>query len=112
MDLSNLIVQAQPWQWIALLGVAIGIVGGTDFGPTDSPVMSGVGYINETVVADVDTRRMASFAARLEATAPVSDAMLADALTAVAARAADGDVRAIGLLMEIARIQRAQKADG
>ena len=27
MDLSNLIVQAQPWQWIALLGVAIGMTG-------------------------------------------------------------------------------------
>ena len=27
MDLSNLIVQVQPWQWTALLGVAIGMTG-------------------------------------------------------------------------------------
>ena len=25
MDFSNLIVQAQPWQWIALAGMALGL---------------------------------------------------------------------------------------
>jgi hypothetical protein len=92
-----------------LIGLGLGIVGFSRLGSTSNPVISGVGTIDETVIADIHARRLAELALRLDAVGPVTDAMLLESLNAVAANAAGGDVRALSVLAEIAQLQREQQ---
>ncbi len=92
-----------------LIGLGIGILGLSDFRRIDNPVISGVGNIDETVIADLDAHRIAELAVELDAAGPVTDEMLSESLNAVEAKAAGGDVEALSVLVEIARLQRQKR---